>query len=159
MLTKAWCHWNLSSIWCQHILPQFFFFFKCLSGGFSEGGRTVRTSKLTIHLEFSFWNYPFHLSLFYYLRLSCIAIKGNISESLSKQKSPFSSVDRKHFKTEGKEYFFFFFFLGELSNVFQFGRKPNIKILKSFAKPNSHCLQLLCCYSELHSHNQHGLSN
>lgn len=48
---------------------------------------------------------------------------------------------------------------GEISNVLQFGRKPNIRILKSFAKPTRHCLQLLCCYSGLHSPSQNELSN
>lgn len=49
----------------------------------------------------------------------------------------------------GKKYIYiFFFFLGELSNVLQFGWKLHIKVLKSFVKPNSHCLQLLCCYQD-----------
>jgi len=54
-----------------------------------------------VWLGFSFWMIPFHMPLFYYLRLSCFAIKGEFSELASKQKS-FISVDIKHFKTEGK---------------------------------------------------------
>lgn len=52
-------------------------------------------------LGFFIWMIPFHTPLFYYLRLSCFAIKGEFSELPSKQKS-FTSVDIKHFKTEGK---------------------------------------------------------
>lgn len=98
------------------------------------------------------------MPLFYYLRLSCFAIKGEFSELASKQKS-FISVDIKHFKTEGKMSSIWVDIFGEISNVLQFGRKPNIRILKSFPKPSRHCLQLLCCYSGLHSPSQNELSN
>lgn len=145
--------------WCQLIFPDLFFF-KSLNGDF-HGGRTVRASKLIIHLSLSFWNYSLGLPLFYYLRLSCIAAKGNFQSPYQKKPKPFSSVCMKYFKTEGKESCFlfgFFFSQGELSNMFQFGRKPSIKILKFFGKSHKHCLKLLWCYLGLYSLSQHRLS-